>query len=48
MKLSFFTMQSSIKEVVYMIGMSDSKYFAKCFKKKYGVSPMKYKACLRK
>lgn len=26
-----------------MIGISDSKYFAKCFKEKYGVTPMEYK-----
>lgn len=42
------TMQVSIKEVVYMVGMSDPKYFAKCFKKKYGVSPMEYKNSLKK
>ena len=40
------TMQGPIKEVVYMIGMSDPKYFGKCFKKKYGVSPMEYKTRL--
>jgi len=37
------TMQGSIKEVVYMVGMSDPKYFSKCFKKKFGTSPLKYK-----
>ena len=35
--------QTSIKEVVFIIGMSDPKYFSKCFKKKYGLSPMEYK-----
>jgi len=37
------TMQGSIKEIAFMIGMSDPKYFSKCFKKKYGVSPIEYK-----
>lgn len=32
-----------VKEVTYMIGFSDSKYFAKCFKEKFGVTPMEYK-----
>lgn len=32
-----------VKEVTFMIGFSDSKYFAKCFKEKFGVTPMEYK-----
>lgn len=32
-----------VKEVTYMIGFSDSKYFAKCFKEKFGLTPMEYK-----
>lgn len=35
--------QHMIKEVSYMVGISDKKYFAKCFKAKYGVTPMEYK-----
>ena len=37
------TAQNSIKEIVFMVGMSDPKYFSKCFKKKFGLSPMEYK-----
>ena len=32
-----------VKEVSYMIGISDTKYFSKCFKAKYGVTPFEYK-----
>jgi DNA-binding response OmpR family regulator len=37
------TGQFSVKEVAFMVGISDSKYFSKCFKKKYGVNPAEYK-----
>ncbi len=37
------TGQFSIKETSYMVGISDTKYFSKCFKKKYGVTPVEYK-----
>lgn len=32
-----------IKEIVFMTGFSDIKYFNKIFKKKYGVTPMEYR-----
>jgi signal transduction histidine kinase/DNA-binding response OmpR family regulator/ligand-binding sensor domain-containing protein len=32
-----------VKEVSYMIGISDTKYFGKCFKAKFGVTPIEYK-----
>jgi signal transduction histidine kinase/ligand-binding sensor domain-containing protein/DNA-binding response OmpR family regulator len=32
-----------VKEVAYMIGVSDTKYFCKCFKIKFGVTPQDYK-----
>jgi AraC-like DNA-binding protein len=32
-----------VKEVSYMIGILDTKYFAKIFKIKYGMSPQEYK-----
>jgi signal transduction histidine kinase/DNA-binding response OmpR family regulator/ligand-binding sensor domain-containing protein len=32
-----------VKEVSYMIGISDTKYFGKCFKTKYGMTPQEYK-----
>ncbi|MDR2474618.1 MAG: AraC family transcriptional regulator [Bacteroidales bacterium] len=32
-----------VKEVSYMVGISDTKYFGKCFKAKYGVTPQEYK-----
>ena len=34
--------KQSIKEVAYESGFSDPKYFSKCFKKHYGVSPTTY------
>jgi len=33
----------NITEVTYMVGMNDSRYFAKCFKTAYGVTPTEYK-----
>lgn len=33
----------SVKEVAYIVGMSDAKYFSKCFKKKYDMTPSEYK-----
>ena len=33
-----------VKEVSYMVGISDTKYFAKCFKAKYGVTPAEFKS----
>ena len=39
--------QYNITEVTYMVGMNDSRYFAKCFKNTYGVTPSEYRrACL--
>ncbi|MDD3322023.1 MAG: two-component regulator propeller domain-containing protein [Paludibacter sp.] len=32
-----------VKEVSYMIGISDTKYFSKCFKAKYGITPFEFK-----
>lgn len=36
--------QYRIKEVTYMVGIADTRYFAKCFKEKYGKTPMEYKS----
>ena len=33
----------NITEVTYMVGMNDSRYFAKCFKATYGVTPSEYR-----
>lgn len=33
----------SVKEVSYMVGMTDAKYFTKCFKKKYNMTPSDFK-----
>ncbi|MDD3333323.1 MAG: helix-turn-helix transcriptional regulator, partial [Proteiniphilum sp.] len=33
----------SIKEVSYMVGMNDPKYFTRCFKKKYRMTPTEYR-----
>ncbi|HKJ43689.1 MAG TPA: response regulator, partial [Sunxiuqinia sp.] len=35
--------QLLIKEISYMTGFSDLKYFGKCFKTKYGMTPMEYR-----
>ncbi len=35
--------QYMVKEVSYLVGISDTKYFAKCFKTKYGITPLEYK-----
>jgi signal transduction histidine kinase/DNA-binding response OmpR family regulator/ligand-binding sensor domain-containing protein len=35
--------QLLIKEIAFMTGFSDMKYFSKSFKKKYGVTPMEYR-----
>lgn len=32
----------SVTQIGYQIGFSDHSYFAKCFKRKYGVSPSEY------
>lgn len=37
------TQEYSIKEVAFMVGISDTKYFTQCFKKIYGVTPTEYK-----
>lgn len=33
----------NISEVAYMVGMNDSRYFSKCFKAAYGMTPTEYK-----
>lgn len=33
----------SMTQIAYMIGMSDSRYFSRCFKQKYGMTPTEYK-----
>lgn len=33
----------SITEITYMVGMNDSRYFSKCFKARYGISPSDYR-----
>lgn len=33
----------TMTEITYAIGMSDSRYFSRCFKQKYGVTPTEYK-----
>ena len=36
----------NVSQIAYMTGFNDPKYFSKCFKKKYGVSPSEY--CAKK
>ena len=33
----------NITEVTYMVGMNDSRYFSKCFKNTYGITPSDYR-----
>ena len=33
----------NITEVTYMVGMNDSRYFSKCFKNTYGITPSEYR-----
>ena len=41
--------QYNITEVTYMVGMNDSRYFSKCFKNTYGMTPSEYrKAAMEK
>lgn len=35
--------QYNITEVTYMVGMNDSRYFSKCFKKSVGMTPSEYR-----
>lgn len=35
--------EHAIKEVSYMVGMNDAKYFTRCFKKKFNMTPSEYK-----
>lgn len=37
------TQQYTIKEVSYMVGISDTKYFTQCFKNIFGMTPSEYK-----
>jgi YesN/AraC family two-component response regulator len=36
----------NVTEITYMVGMNDSRYFAKCFKNAYGVTPTEYRKSL--
>ena len=35
--------EMSIKEIAYAAGFNDPKYFSRCFKRHFGVSPKEYK-----
>ena len=37
----------NVTEITYMVGMNDSRYFAKCFKNAYGVTPTEYRRSLK-
>ena len=38
----------NVSQITYMVGMSDSRYFSKCFKKVYGMTPSEYKKNLER
>lgn len=42
------TTSYNISEITYMVGMNDSRYFSKCFKNTYGVTPTEYKKKMTK
>ncbi len=37
------TGEYSISQISYMVGINDPRYFSKCFKQKYGMTPTEYK-----
>jgi AraC-like DNA-binding protein len=37
------TGQYNVSEVSFQIGMNDARYFSKCFKQKYGMTPTEFK-----
>ncbi len=37
------TGEFNISQITYMVGMSDPRYFSRCFKQKFGMSPREYK-----
>lgn len=37
----------NVTEITYMVGMNDSRYFSKCFKTTYGITPSEYKRNLK-
>ncbi|MBR3565722.1 MAG: response regulator [Paludibacteraceae bacterium] len=42
------TGQYSVTEITYMVGMNDARYFSKCFKAVFGVTPSEYKRNMSK
>lgn len=38
------TTDKSVAEIAYAVGFKDSSYFGKCFKKKFGMTPLEYRA----
>lgn len=34
---------TNIAEIAFLVGFNDPRYFSKCFKEKYGVTPSEYK-----
>ena len=37
------TDEYSMAQIAYMVGLNDSHYFSKCFKRQYGITPTEYK-----
>jgi len=40
--------ESNISQIAYTIGMNDPRYFSKCFKQKYGMTPSEYREKFQK
>ena len=38
--------ETRVSEVAYSVGFNDPKYFARCFRKRFNISPSNYRKCL--
>lgn len=41
------TGEYSMTQVAYMVGINDPRYFSKCFKHRFGITPTEYKNKLK-
>ena len=38
----------NMTQIAYMVGINDPRYFSKCFKQRFGMTPTEYKEKVRK